>query len=206
MEKFNDRSYDAWRTHHWIDKPEPDLPEIDDPRIVEVWEEAEDECDECPLPRYARVRVKFKPWKNDDYTEVLRYCDYIDETKKYRAKITEEVNAAYFYKVLSEVQKYSSEIAENMVQIRKQLSAIETHILAGGECGAREEKRMELVEKYIQSTNLSVEIMELYTLIMRNSFPWVEPMVSREIAETKKKMEEIQQTTSSLHEKVKQKA
>ena len=206
MEKFNDRAYDAWRTHTYLDEPEPDLHEIDDPRIVDVWEEVEDEGDECPLPRYARVYVKFKPWKNYDYTETLRYLDYIDETKKYRAEITEEVNAIYFSKVLSRVQENASKIAENMAQIRKQLSAIETHILAGGECGAREEKRMELVEKYIQSTNLSVEIIELSMLIARNSFPWVEPMVSREIAEIKKKMKKMQQTTSGLQGKLKQKA
>lgn len=82
MEEFNDRSYDAWRAHHWTDEPEPDLPEIDDPRVVEVWEEAEDESGECPLPRYARVRVKFKPWEDDDYTEEMRYDDYLDEVEK----------------------------------------------------------------------------------------------------------------------------
>lgn len=79
---FYDRAYDAWRTHHWTDGPEQDLPEINDPRVVEVWEEAEDLGDGYSSPRYARVRVRFKPWKNDDYTEVLRYYDYIDETKK----------------------------------------------------------------------------------------------------------------------------
>jgi hypothetical protein len=41
---------------------------------------------------------------------------------------------------------------------------------------------------------------------MRNSFPWVEPMVSREIAESKRKIEKMQQTASSLHGKLKQKA
>jgi hypothetical protein len=81
MENFNDRAYDAWRTHHWTDEPEPDLPEIDDPRVVDAWEEAEDFGDECRLPRYARVRVKFKPWMDDDYTEVIRYDDYLDEVK-----------------------------------------------------------------------------------------------------------------------------
>lgn len=79
MEKFNDRSYDAWRTHHWTDEPEQDLPEIDDPRVVEVWEEAEDYGDGCPLPGYSRVRVKFKPWEDDDYTETLSYYDYLDD-------------------------------------------------------------------------------------------------------------------------------
>lgn len=78
MEKFNDRNYDAWRTHHWTDEPEQDLPEIDDPRVVEVWEEAEDRGDGHPLPRYAKVRVKFKPWLDDDYTEELSYYDYLD--------------------------------------------------------------------------------------------------------------------------------
>ena len=82
MEEFNDRAYDAWRTHHWTDEPEQDLPEIDDPRVVEVWEEAEDWGDECPLPRYTRVRVKFKPWEDDDYTEEMRYDDYLDEVEK----------------------------------------------------------------------------------------------------------------------------
>lgn len=81
MEEFNDRSYDAWRTHHWIDEPEPDLPEIDDPRVVEVWEEAENESGEYPLPRYARVRVEFKPREDDDYTEVLTYYDYLEFLK-----------------------------------------------------------------------------------------------------------------------------
>lgn len=81
MERFNDRSYDAWRTHHWTDEPEQDLPEIDDPRVVEVWEEAEDECDEYPLPRYARVRVEFKPREDDDYTEALTYYDYLEFLK-----------------------------------------------------------------------------------------------------------------------------
>lgn len=79
MEEFNDRAYDAWGTHHWTDEPEQDLPEIDDPRVVEVWEEAEDWGDEYPLPRYARVRVKFKPWEDDDYTETLSYYDYLDD-------------------------------------------------------------------------------------------------------------------------------
>ena len=78
-EKFNDRAYDAWRTHHWTDEPEQDLPEIDDPRVVDVWEEAEDYGDGYPLPRYARVRVKFKPWEDDDYTETLSYYDYLDD-------------------------------------------------------------------------------------------------------------------------------
>jgi hypothetical protein len=93
-----------------------------------------------------------------------------------------------------------------MAQIGKQLSAIEEYILAGGECGAREKKRTELVEKYIELANCRVKIMELYTLIMRNSFPWVEPMVSREIAELKRKIEKMQQTASSLQGKLKQKA
>ena len=79
MEEFNDRAYDAWRTHHWTDEPEQDLPEIDDPRVVDVWEEAEDWGDGHPLPRYARVRVKFKPWEDDDYTEELSYYDYLDD-------------------------------------------------------------------------------------------------------------------------------
>jgi hypothetical protein len=79
MEKFNDRSYDAWRARHWTDEPEPDLPEINDPRVVDVWEEPEDYGDRCPLPRYARVRVKFKPWEDDDYTETLSYYDYLEE-------------------------------------------------------------------------------------------------------------------------------
>jgi hypothetical protein len=79
MEEFNDRAYDAWRTRHWTDEPEPDFPEIDDPRVVDAWEEAEDGSDEYPLPRYARVRVKFKPWKDDDYTEELSYYDYLEE-------------------------------------------------------------------------------------------------------------------------------
>lgn len=78
MEKFNDRSYDAWRTRHWTDEPEPDLPEINDPRVVEVWEEAEDWGDGHSLPRYARVRVEFKPREDDDYTEVLTYYDYLE--------------------------------------------------------------------------------------------------------------------------------
>lgn len=78
MEDFDDRAYDAWRTRHWTDEPEQDLPEINDPRVVEVWEEAEDGCDEHPLPRYARVRVEFKPWEDDDYTEVLTYYDYLE--------------------------------------------------------------------------------------------------------------------------------
>ena len=203
MEEFNDRAYDTWRTHHWTDEPEQDLPEIDDPRVVEVWEEAEDRGDECPLPRYARVRVKFKPWKNDDYTEVLRYCDYIDETKKYRAKITEEVNKAYFCETLAKVSNCALAIDEGMAQIKKHLLAIEEHLSTGGEYGAREKKRIELVEKYIQSAILRVGIMELYTLIMKNSFPWVEPMVSGEIAEAKKKLERMQQIVSSLQEKQK---
>lgn len=71
---------------HWLDEPEPDLPEIDDPRVVEVWEEAEGECDECPLPRYVRVRVKFKPWEDDDYTETLSYYDYLDEAEGRKQK------------------------------------------------------------------------------------------------------------------------
>lgn len=78
MEKFNDRSYDAWRTHYWTDEPEPDLPEINDPRVVDAWEEPEDYGDGCQLPRYARVYVKFKPWEDDDYTETLSYYDYLD--------------------------------------------------------------------------------------------------------------------------------
>lgn len=82
MEKFNDRSYDAWRTHHWTDEPEPDLPEIGDPRVVDVWEEAEDWGDGYPLPRYARVRVKLKPWEDDDYTEELSYYDYLEEFER----------------------------------------------------------------------------------------------------------------------------
>lgn len=77
-ENFNDRAYDAWRTRHWTDEPEPDLPEIDDPRIVDIWEEPEDWGDGYLLPRYTRVRVKFKPWMDDDYTETLSYYDYID--------------------------------------------------------------------------------------------------------------------------------
>lgn len=93
MENFNDRNCDAWRTHHWTDGPEPDLPEINDPRVVDVWEEPEDYGDGYPdygdgypLPRYARVRVKFKPWLYDDYTEMLSYYDYIDEVLKYNEK------------------------------------------------------------------------------------------------------------------------
>lgn len=82
MEQFDDRAYDAWRTRHWTDEPEQDLPEIDDPRVVEVWEEAEDWGDGYPLPRYARVRVKFKPWKDDDYAEELSYYDYLEEVKR----------------------------------------------------------------------------------------------------------------------------
>lgn len=82
MEDFDDRGYDAWRTHHWTDEPERDLPEVNDPRVVEVWEETEDGCDEHPLPRYARVRVKFKPWGDDDYTEVLTYYDYLEEVER----------------------------------------------------------------------------------------------------------------------------
>lgn len=82
MEEFNDRAYDAWRTHHWTDEPEQDLPEIDDPRVVEVWEGAKDWGDEYPLPRYAKVRVKFKPWLDDDYTEEMWYDDYLDEVEK----------------------------------------------------------------------------------------------------------------------------
>lgn len=202
MEEFNDRAYDAWRTHHWTDEPEPDLPEIDDPRVVDIWEEPEDWGDEYPLPRYARVYVKFKPWKNDDYTETLRYLDYIDETKKYRAKITEEVSKAYFCETLVKVSNCGLEIREKMEQIKKHLTAIEEHILAGRECGAREEKRMELVEQCIVSASLCVGIMELYTLIMRNSFPWVEPMVSHEIAEAKKKLESMQQLASEIREKI----
>lgn len=85
MEEFNDRSYDAWRTRHWTGKPEPDLPEIDDPRIVDIWEEPEDYGDGYPLPRYARVCVKFKPWMDDDYTETLSYYDYFEETVKQKA-------------------------------------------------------------------------------------------------------------------------
>lgn len=81
MEEFNDRAYDAWRTHHWTDEPEQDLPEIDDPRVVDVWEEPEDYGDGCPLPRYARVRVKFKPWLDDDYTETLSYYDYLEKAE-----------------------------------------------------------------------------------------------------------------------------
>lgn len=80
MEDFNDRAYDAWRGHHWTDEPEQDLPEINDPRVVDVWEE--DWGDECPLPKYARVRVKFKPWKDDDYTETLSYYGYIEEIER----------------------------------------------------------------------------------------------------------------------------
>ena len=201
MENFNDRSYDAWRTHHWTDEPEPDLPEVDDPRVIDVWEEPEDESDECPLPRYARVRVRFKPWKNDDYTETLRYLDYIDEAKKYRAKITEEVSKAYFCETLVKVSNCALKIKETMAQIKKHLLAIEEHLSTGGEYGAREEKRMELVGKCIQSASLGVEIMELYTLIMKNSFPWVEPMVSCEIAETKKKLERMQQLASEIRGK-----
>ena len=74
MENFNDRTYDAWRTRHWTDEPEPDLPEINDPRVLEVWEEA---CDGRPLLRWKNVRVKFKPWDDDDYTEVLSFYDYL---------------------------------------------------------------------------------------------------------------------------------
>ena len=82
MENFNDRNYDAWRARHWLDEPEPDLPEINDPRVIDVWEEPEDEGDECPLPRYARVHVKLKPWEDDGYTEEMRYDDYLDEVEK----------------------------------------------------------------------------------------------------------------------------
>lgn len=82
MEDFDDRAYDAWRTRHWTDEPEQDLPEINDPRVVEVWEEAEDGCDEHPLPRRKNVRVKFKPWKDDDYTETLSFYDYLEEVER----------------------------------------------------------------------------------------------------------------------------
>lgn len=84
MEQFNDRAYDAWRAHHWTDELEQDLPEINDPRVVNVWERAEDWGDECPLPRYARVRVKFKPFKDDDYAEELSYYDYLEEVERER--------------------------------------------------------------------------------------------------------------------------
>lgn len=67
---------------HWLDEPEPDLPEIDDPRVVEVWEEPEDWGDGYPLPRYARVHVKFKPWLDDDCTEVLSYYNYLEEVER----------------------------------------------------------------------------------------------------------------------------
>ena len=79
MEDFNNRAYDAWRTHHWTDETEPDLPEINDPRVIDVWEEAEDGSDGYPLSMHARVRVRFKPREDDDYTETLSYYDYREE-------------------------------------------------------------------------------------------------------------------------------
>lgn len=72
---------------HWLDEPEPDLPEIDDPRIVDIWEEPEDWGDGYLLPRYTRVRVKFKPWEDDDYAEVLSYYDYLEEVEREERKV-----------------------------------------------------------------------------------------------------------------------